>query len=27
VNDAKHALGSVDDIRKAFIAIQAHLFR
>ncbi len=27
VNDAKRALGSVDDIRKAFIAIQGHLFR
>ncbi len=27
VNDAKRALGSVDDIRKAFIDIQRHLFR
>ena len=27
VNDAKRALGSVDDIRKAFIDIQGHLFR
>lgn len=27
VNDAKRALGSVDNIRRAFVDIQAHLFR
>jgi type I restriction enzyme, R subunit len=27
VNDAKRALGTVDDIRRAFIEIQGHLFR
>ncbi|GAB1406835.1 DEAD/DEAH box helicase family protein [Thermomonas brevis] len=27
VNDAKRLLGSVDDIRKAFVGIQSHLFR
>ena len=27
VNDAKRALGSVEDIRRAFIDIQGHLFR
>lgn len=27
VNDAKRVLGSVDDIRSAFVAIQGHLFR
>ena len=27
VNDAKRALGSVDEIRRAFIDIQGHLFR
>ncbi|TDK26000.1 DEAD/DEAH box helicase [Luteimonas aestuarii] len=27
VNDAKRALGSVDDIRRAFVDIQGHLFR
>lgn len=27
INDAKRALGSVEDIRKAFIDIQGHLFR
>jgi len=26
-NDAKAVLGSVADIRKAFVAIQGHLFR
>ena len=27
LNDAKRALGGVDDIRRAFVAIQGHLFR
>ena len=27
VNDAKRVLGTVDDIRRAFIEIQGHLFR
>lgn len=27
INDAKRLLGSVDDIRSAFVGIQAHLFR
>jgi len=27
INDAKRALGSVDEIRRAFIDIQGHLFR
>ena len=27
INDAKRMLGSVEDIREAFVGIQGHLFR